>query len=193
MPLFQFLLFTWLKRSSNQLKYTTEMIRGETQTDGGSITCLMTFLFGTQLLVTHLVMAFFVGDNHDILGICLAGPKQQNRHSFSLCLVWYHSHTPHIFHVYRDDNRPIKCHDQLSDQELVAKQNVTKHEMVATTVWVSSRNITVELVTLTLLCFSRNLSWLCQWHFAKLITVKKKSRDIVTEQAMVAKMSRNML
>ena len=35
-------------------------------------------LFRIQLLVTHLVTAFFVGDNHDILGIYVAcGLKQQ--------------------------------------------------------------------------------------------------------------------
>ena len=34
---------SWLKRSSNQLTYTTEMIRGDTQTDNGSIACLVTF------------------------------------------------------------------------------------------------------------------------------------------------------
>ena len=86
-----------------------------------------------------------------------------------------------------------KCHDQVTDQELVA-HNVTKHVLVATTVRVSPLIITVELVTLTLLCFSRNLSWLCQWHFAKLIIVKKKSwysdwprvgRKNVTKHALV--------
>ena len=58
------------------------------------------------------------------------------------------------------------------DQELVV-HNVTKHLMVATTVWVSPLFITVELVTLIWFCLSRNLSWLCQWHFAQLTTVKK--------------------
>ena len=71
----------------------------------------------------------------------------------------------------------IKCRDQLTDQELVA-QNVTKHVMVAPTVWISSLIITVELVTLIWFSFSRNLSWLCQWHFAELITAKKKSWHI---------------
>ena len=67
-----------------------------------------------------------------------------------------------------------KCHDQVTDHELVA-HNVTKHVMVAPTVWASPLIITIELVTLTWFCFSRNLSWLCQWHFAQLIAVKKKS------------------
>ena len=46
-------------------------------------------LFGTQLLVTYLVMTFSVGDNHDILGIYLActWDNQQNEHSFSLSLL----------------------------------------------------------------------------------------------------------
>ena len=38
-------------------------------------------MFGTQFLVTHLVTTFSVGDNHD-------SPKQQNKHSYSLCLHW---------------------------------------------------------------------------------------------------------
>ena len=83
-----------------------------------------------------------------------------------------------------------KSHDIVTDQYLVA-HNVTQHVMVATTVWVSSLIITVELVTLTLFCFNQNLSWLCQGHLADLITVKK-SHDIVTGQAMVAKMSWSM-
>ena len=65
-----------------------------------------------------------------------------------------------------------KCRDQVTDQNMVA-HNVTKHVMVAPTVWVSPLIITVELVTLTWFCFSRNSSWLWQWHFAELITVKK--------------------
>ena len=61
---------------------------------------------------------------------------------------------------------------QVTAQEFVA-QNITKHAMITTTVAVSPLIITLELETLTLFCFSRNLLWLCQWHFAKLITVKK--------------------
>ena len=46
-------------------------------------------LFSIQLLVTHLVTTFCVGDYHDIPGIYLAcGPKHQNKHSFSFCLLW---------------------------------------------------------------------------------------------------------
>ena len=46
-------------------------------------------LFSTQFLVTHLVTTFSPYDNHDILGIYLVcGPKLQNEHAFSLCLVW---------------------------------------------------------------------------------------------------------
>ena len=67
-----------------------------------------------------------------------------------------------------------KCRHQVTDQELVA-QHVTRYVMVTTIVRVSPLITTVELVTLTWFCFSRNLSWLCQWHFAELITVKKKS------------------
>ena len=67
-----------------------------------------------------------------------------------------------------------KCRDQVTDQELFA-HNAIKHKTVAPTVWVSSLIMTIELVTLTWFCFSQNLSWLCQWHFAKLITVKKRS------------------
>ena len=45
-------------------------------------------LFCTQLLVTHVVTTFSVGDNHDILEIYLTcGPKQQNDRSFSLSLL----------------------------------------------------------------------------------------------------------
>ena len=80
--------------------------------------------------------------------------------------------------------------DQATDHELVA-QNVTKHVLVSKTVWVSPLIITVELSrTLTWFCFSRNLSWLCQWHFAEL-NIVKKSHDKATDQALVAKMTRS--
>ena len=40
-------------------------------------------LFSTQLLITHLITTFSVGDNHDILGIYLTcGPQQQNVHAW---------------------------------------------------------------------------------------------------------------
>ena len=119
---------SWLKWSSNQLKNTTEMIRGETQTVGRPITCLVTFCLahptlGHSLALTHSLTTFSVGDNYDILGIYLAcGPKQQNGHYFSPCqlwlsvgsnrarkhahfVAWNHSHAPHISHDYRDDHR----------------------------------------------------------------------------------------
>ena len=63
-----------------------------------------------------------------------------------------------------------KCRDQV----LGANKNVTKHVIDPPTVWVSPLIITVELVTLTWFCFSRNITWLCQWHFATLITERIK-------------------
>ena len=67
------------------------------------------------------------------------------------------------------------CHDQVTDQELVA-QNLTKHVMVAAT---DSR--LHDFVS------AETCLWLCQWHFAELITVKK-SHDRVIDHALIAKM-----
>ena len=67
-------------------------------------------LFSTQLLVTHLVTTFSVGDNNDIFGIYLAcGQKYQNEHVSS-------------------------CSRQTIEADRERKQNVTKHVMLAITV-----------------------------------------------------------
>ena len=151
---------------------------------------LSDILFSTQLLITHLVMTFAVGDNHDFLGIYLdCGPKQQNEHDLSLCLTWWsvrsnrvgnhahsvswnHSHAPHIFHDHRDDHRRKMSH--LSDWPRVSCTQC--HQAC------DGRTDCLSLATdhhsrardADIIFFSRNLSWLCQWHFAELITVKKK-------------------
>ena len=109
------------KESSNQLTYTTELIRGDTHTVGASITCLMTFWLAPNFW--SLTWSRHDNDNYDILGIYLVcGPKQQNEHAFSLCPVWWcvgsnrvrkhtnfvswnHSKAPHIPDEYRDDHR----------------------------------------------------------------------------------------
>ena len=114
------------------------------------------------LFVTHLVMTFSVGDVHDILGIYLACSSKQ--HSFSLCLLWLfvgsnraknHAHFFFLGTTRTHRISPItigmipdwNCHDQVTDQELGAKQNVTKHLMVPTTVWVSPLIITQSCFT----------------------------------------------
>ena len=102
-----------------------------------------------KLVVTHLVMTFYVGDNHVILRINLAcGTKPQNEHAFLLCLVCQVKQREKIgslcfLEPLREHriSSPMaivmitdtKCSDQVTDQELVA-QNVTKHVMVASTV-----------------------------------------------------------
>ena len=143
---------SWLKRRSNKITYTTEMIRGETQNSWRINHMFGDILFSTQLLVIHLVTKFSVGDNHDILGIYLAcDPKHQNEH--------------------------VSSWQRERKQELGAKQNVTKHVMVAITDWVSPLIITVDLVMLT---------WFCRTDHSK------KSHVKVTDQALATKRSPRM-
>ena len=142
-------------------------------------------LISTQLLVTHLVTTFLSAQSRHSWNI-LSGPHTTaakwacllSLSSLMVCQV-KQSKKPCSFcfleplaRTHRDDHR-LKCRDQVTDQELVA-HIVTKHMMVTTTVSVSPRINTLVLVTLTLFCFSRNLSWLCQWQFVDLIKVLKK-------------------
>ena len=132
--------------------------------------------FSTQLLVTHLVttlLSVIIATFLEYTGCRMCGANQQNEYTFSLYVVKQSEKTCSfcsrmrwhlIMTIVMITDR--KCLDQMTDQELVA-HNVTKHVMIATTVWVSPRIIAVELVTLTLFCFSRNLPWLCQWHSKK--------------------------
>ena len=57
-------LRSWLKRNSIQLTFTIVMIRDNTYTVSGPITCMVTLFCGTQLLI----MTFSPYDNRDILG-----------------------------------------------------------------------------------------------------------------------------
>ena len=77
-----------------------------------------------------------------------SGSKKQNEHVFSLCLtrqiikidrgkkhahVVARAHAPSIFQECRD-YRQQKCRDQVNDQKMGAKLNVTNHEIDSPTV-----------------------------------------------------------
>ena len=116
-----------------------------------------------QLMVSHLVATFSVGDHRDGHGryaVRASGSKKQNEYVFSLCLTRQiiktdrgrkHVHfvawdyTQSIFQECRDYRRQ-KCREQVTDQELSANQNVNKHVIDPPTVWVLSRIISVVYV-----------------------------------------------
>ena len=118
---------------------------------------------------------FLFGDNHDILGICWSKPTKC---AFFLAL------SALVVCVLLEPLARIAFLPWLSWwllTENVTTKWLTKSwsytmspSTVAPTVSVSPLIITVELVTLTWFCFSWNFSWLCQWHFVALITVRKK-------------------
>ena len=184
---------SWLKRSSNQLTYTTEMIRGKTQTVGGSITCLMTFYLTPNtwsLTWSQHFLSVITTERSCFLALSAwwsVGSNRARKHAHFVS--WSHSHAPHISRDHRDDQQQkmwviqswelnkmsssmwLDHHNLKSWLHKMSPSMWWSHQLF----WVSPLIITVELVTLTLFCFSRNLSWLCQWHFAELITVKKRS------------------
>ena len=112
---------------------------GETQTVGGSM--VGDTFCSTQLSVTHLGMTFSRNDNHTIPGSCLVQAWCDYHNYFVFyhyfqATKWAYFHAQqmlilmlgtvsHISHDYRDD--------QL---QRVGCKNVTKHVMVASTVWI---------------------------------------------------------
>ena len=125
-------------------------------------------LFSTQLLITHSVMTFSGCDNHDIFGIYLAyGPKEQ---ALTLCLtrqtIKADSHAPHSSHDYRDYHR-------------LKMLRPSDWPRVGCTQCHQAYNYRINCLSLTSDHHRRAraadmiLSWLCQLHFAELITVKK--------------------
>ena len=74
-----------------------------------------------QLLVSHLLMTFYAGDHHDSHGryaVLMSG-------SMKLILLLGITRQAYSKKVVIITDR--KCHDQVSDQEMGAKQNVSKH------------------------------------------------------------------
>ena len=125
-----------LKRSSSQLTYTTVIIRGETQTVGGPITCLVTCFFYHTNLGHTLGHRVFVGDNHDIL----------SEKIYSFCFLEPLASTALPWPSWWSSAQNVTT-------KWLTKSCVTKHVMDAPTVWVSPLIITVEPVTLTWFCF----------------------------------------
>ena len=152
-------------------------------------------LSSTQILITHLVTSFSIGDNHDILGIYLAcRPKQQNEHVYSLRLFWWsvcpdsatdgHSHAPPISHDYRDDHRQkmsrpsdwprvgcSKCH-QACDSRTNCLSLTSDHHSRA-------RDYDLNL-------FQSKIVLTISMTFCRTDHSEKKSHNIVTDQAFVA-------
>ena len=139
-----------------------------------------------HVLVSHLVATFSFGDHRDGHGRYTV-PASWSFFSI-LCLFWLSvvsnrvrkhthfvawAHMPSIFQECRD-NRRQKCRNHVSDQELGANQNVTKHVISPPTVWVSPLIISVVYVIWFGLRFSHEFWWLKQWHLAALLTARKK-------------------
>ena len=85
-------------------------------------------LFSTQLLVTHLVTTFSLGDNHDTVGIflnpvCFDELLGQTERENMLYLLLGTTRTHRISPMTTVIITDRKCRDQVTDQELVA-QNV---------------------------------------------------------------------
>ena len=104
-------------------------------------------LFSTQFLITHLVTTFSVGDN---LGIYLACDPKHKMSIISRSVCFYYpagqTEQQNMLILFLGTTRKYRisrmtsviitdkiCHDQVTDQELVA-QNVVKHVIVAPTV-----------------------------------------------------------
>ena len=133
---------SWLKRSSNQITYTTEMISDNTQTVGESITCLVTFwlapnswsltwshlTFLSAIITTFLEYTWRVGSSNKMSmlspSICfdyLSGQtERENMAILFLGTTRTHCISPMTIAMITD----WKCRDQVIDQELVA-HNVT--------------------------------------------------------------------
>ena len=98
---------SWLKRSSNQPMYTTEMIRDETQSVGGSITCFWS---------SHLII--IVERPVTLIWFC-----------FSRNLSWLCQSD--IFHNWSQQKKKMSWH---SDWPNDGRKNVMKHVLVTPTV-----------------------------------------------------------
>ena len=110
---------SWLKRGSNQLMYTTEMIKGKTQTVSGPITCLMTsclapnswsrhflsviittFLDYTRRVVPSSKMSML---SRSVRFVWSVGSNRARNHAHFVSRN--HSHAWHISHDYHNDHR----------------------------------------------------------------------------------------
>ena len=136
-----------LKQMHFSVTSSAVMIRGETQIVGATITCLVTLCATNSWSVTWSGH-FPVGDHrdgHERFVVCASGPKQLNEHTFSLKRLIILSNRPSkqsqreimlilllgtTCHVFLKNVVIImgrNCHDHVSDQELGATKNVTKH------------------------------------------------------------------
>ena len=161
-------------------------------------------LFSIQLLITYLVTTFCVGDNHEILGICFAcGPKQQNGHSFSLWMLWLsvgsnrarnhshfvsrnHSPSPHISHDYRDDHRLKMSRLTKSWLHTMSPSKWCSQQLLGLTSDHHSKARDTDIIL-----FQRKFVKTMSVTFCR-INHSKKNHDIVTGQALVAKIPRSM-
>ena len=158
------------------------MISDVTQTVGVSITCLVTFwlapnswsltwsltTFLSTVITTFLEYTWHVGSNNKMSMI-----------SPSICFDYLlgQIERKNMLILFLGTTRKHRISPMT---ENVARKWLTKswlHTMSPSMWWSHQLFVTliipVELVTLTWFRFNPNLSWLCQWRFAKLITAKK--------------------